>query len=156
MTIVGIRRAFVALRPLILCVLAAACAAGAPRLANIRLGEDACAHCRMTVVSDKTAAQIVAPGAEPRIFDELGCLRDHLSDKPLGEDAVVFVVDHRTGGWIDARQAVFTRTSEHTPMGSGLVAHADAASRDADPAALHGAPVTAGFILQPPAKGSTP
>lgn len=155
MTVVGIRRAFAAMRPLVLCVLAAACASGTLRPAHIRLGEDACAHCRMTVVSDKTAAQIVAPGAEPLIFDELGCLRDSLVERPLGGDAVVFVVDHRTGAWSDARHAVFTRTSEHTPMGSGLVAHTDAASRDADPSAWHGAPVTADFILQP-AKGSTP
>lgn len=155
MTIVGIRSAFTAMRPLVLCMLAAACAAGTLRPANIRLGEDACAHCRMTVVSDKTAAQIVAPGAEPLIFDELGCLRDYVSETPLGDAAAVFVVDHRTGAWLNARQAVFTRTSEHTPMGSGLVAHADAASRDADPSAWRGAPVTADFILQP-AKGSTP
>jgi copper chaperone NosL len=141
---------------LVACVAISACAAGTVGPANIRLGEDACAHCRMTVVSDKTAAQIVAPGAEPLIFDEPGCLRDFLSERALGEDAVVFVADHRTGAWIDARQAVFTRTSERTPMGSGLIAHADAASRDADAAALHGAPVTAGFILQPPAKGSAP
>jgi len=137
------------------CLSISACAAGTLRPANIRLGEDACAHCRMTVVSDKTAAQSVAPGAEPLIFDDLGCLRDYVSETPLGDAAVVFVVDHRTGAWLDARQAVFTRTSEQTPMGSGLVAHADAASRDADPASLHGAPVTADFILQP-AKGKTP
>ena len=124
------------------------------RPASLRLGEDACAYCRMTVVSDRTAAQIVTPGGEPVIFDELECLRDYLAAKPLGGDAVVFVVDHRTGAWLDARQAVFTRTSGETPMGSGLVAHANPASRDAD-AAAHGVPVAADLILRPPAAGMT-
>ena len=55
---------------------------------------------------------------------------------------MVFVADHRTGEWVDARRAVFTRTSIDTPMASGLVAHADAASRDADPAAAGGQPFT--------------
>lgn len=139
---------------LVACLALSACS-GPLRPANLRLGEDACAHCRMTLVSDRTAAQIVTPGGEPLIFDELECLRDYLGATPLGEDAVVFVIDHRTGTWLDARQAVFTRTSEHTPMGSGLVAHANPASRDAD-ATGHGAPVAADFILRPPATGITP
>lgn len=141
---------------LIATLLLTACATGRPAPVDIRLGEDACAHCRMTVVSQKTAAQIVAPGAEPLMFDELGCLRNYLGEKPPGKDAVVFVADHRTGAWIDARQAVFTRTGEQTPMGSGLVAHADPSSRDADPAALNGEPVATGFILRSPATGSAP
>ena len=136
------------------CLAISACA-GTLRPATLRLGEDACAHCRMTVVSDQTAAQIVTPGGEPLIFDELGCLRDYLRARPLAEDAVVFVIDHHTRAWLDARQAVFTRTSEHTPMGSGLVAHANPASRDAD-AAGHGVPVAADFILRPPAAGIAP
>ena len=46
---------------------------------GIALGQDACAHCRMVIVSQATAAQIAAPGEEPRFFDEIGCLRDYLA-----------------------------------------------------------------------------
>jgi copper chaperone NosL len=134
----------------------AACSTGAPAPAEIRLGEDACAHCRMTIISLATAAQIVAPGAEPLLFDELGCLRDSVADQPLDPDAMVFVADHRTSEWIEARQATFTRTRAPTPMGSGLLAHASAERRDADPDALHGSPVTVESILQPANRRSTP
>ena len=133
---------------LLLCAVATACASGAPRPISVRLGEDACAHCRMTIVSTATAAQIVAAGAEPVMFDELGCLSSYLASHEIG-DAAIFVVEHRTGEWLDATRAIFTRTGQATPMGSGLLAHADAASRDADDAARNGTAVPAGEVLQP-------
>ncbi len=119
-----------------------ACAGGAPGPAAVGFGEDACASCRMTIVSRATAAQIVRAGDEPVFFDDLGCLRDHLRLQPLPGDAVVYVAEHRTGGWVNARGAMFTKTNTSTPMASGLLAHADATSRDADPAAAGGSPAT--------------
>jgi copper chaperone NosL len=91
------------------------------------------------IVSDpRLAAQIAAPGEEPQFFDDIGCLREYLrSTQPPG-DAVVFVADHRTGEWARAVDAVYTRShTVATPMGSGLLAHRDAASRAAD-ALAHG------------------
>lgn len=129
------------------CLVMTACAPGSPGPSTIRLGEDACAHCRMTIVGIETAAQIVSPGAEPIMFDEIGCLRDYLADNPLAADATVFVADHRSEEWINARNAVFTKTTLRTPMSSGLLAHADLASRDADPAAREGSLVVAADVL---------
>lgn len=129
------------------CLVATSCAGGPARPAAIALGQDPCAHCRMVIVSQATAAQIAAPGEEPRFFDEIGCLRDYLGAVVVAPDAMVYVADHRTHVWVDARQAVFTRTSVSTPMASGLLAHADARSRDADPAARQGDPVSASTIL---------
>jgi copper chaperone NosL len=93
----------------------------------------------------------VSPGEEPRFFDELGCLRDYLSlpSVTLPSGTMIYVADHRTGAWIDASRATFTRTATATPMASGLMAHAEAASRDADPAAHGGVAVTADEILRP-------
>ena len=125
----------------------AACAPEGARPVEPRLGEDACAQCRMVLVSDATAGQIAAPGAEPIMFDDLGCLRDYLREHPLAADAVVFAADHRTGSWLDARQAILTRAEVPTPMGSRVIAHADRESRDADPDALHGEPLSAGWLL---------
>jgi hypothetical protein len=101
----------------------------------------------MAIVSTATAAQIVAPGEEPLLFDDLGCLRDFVAATPPTADARIFVADHRHGQWVDARAAVFTKTSLDTPMGSGLVAHAAAASRAEDAAATGGTPVPAGSIV---------
>lgn len=124
----------------------AACTSAAPRPVEPRLGEDACAHCRMTLVSTATAAQVVAPGAEPLFFDDLACARDYLLAHAPADDAVVFAADHRTGGWHDARDSILTRTAVATPMGSGVVAHADRESRDADPEAVNGETLPAGWL----------
>ena len=118
------------------------CAARPPGPVALALGEDACASCRMTIVSRATAAQIVRAGDEPVLFDELGCLREYLAQRAIPDDAVIYVADHRTGEWVNARAAVFTNTTVSTPMASGLLAHADASSRDADPAAAGGSPAT--------------
>lgn len=119
---------------------AVACAGRPSGPVAIEMGVDACAQCRMVIVSQATAAQIVAPAEEPRLFDDIGCARDYLAHTPLSGDAVVYVADHRTGAWVDARRAIFTKASVSTPMGSGLVAHADANSRDRDPDARGGTP----------------
>jgi len=132
---------------MLVCVTLAACATHDPRPATIRLGEDACASCRMTIVSMQNAAQIVAPGAEPILFDEIGCLRNYLAATPLTDGALVVVADHRTGEWIDARHAVFTQTAVATPMSSGVLAHTDVRSRDADERARGGAPIAADAVL---------
>jgi hypothetical protein len=101
----------------------------------------------MTIVSTATAAQIVAPGEEAVLFDDFGCLRDFVARAGLSADALVVVADHRTGEWVDGRTAVFTKTVLDTPMGSGLVAHATAASRDLDAAASRGTTVPVRSVL---------
>ena len=131
------------------CLFAIGCAASSIGPAPLRISEDACAHCRMTLVTARTAAQIVSPGEEPLIFDEVGCLRDYLVTHTLPAGARVYVADHRTVAWHDASAAVFTQTSVTTPMSSGLIAHADAASRDADPDARGGTPVATAAVLTP-------
>lgn len=137
----------------------AACAPAGPRPVEPRLGDDACAQCRMTLVSIATAGQIAAPGEEPIMFDDLGCLRDYLREHPLAADAAVFVADHHSRSWVDARQAILTRAAVRTPMDSRVIAHADRESRDADPDALHGEPLSAGWLLgadQAAEKGRVP
>jgi copper chaperone NosL len=129
------------------CLVFASCAAGAAPPETIALGQEACAQCRMVIVSRMTAAQIVAPGEEPRFFDEIGCLRDYLASGRLTGDARIYVADHRTGDWIDAERAVFTHTAVSTPMTTGLLAHANEGSRNADAAAHGGEPIAASAIL---------
>jgi len=133
----------------LLVVGAAACAPAGARPIEPRVGDDTCAQCRMTLLSIATAAQIAAPGLEPVVFDDLGCLRGYLRAHPLPPDAAVFVADHRTGRWLDARNAILTRAAVRTPMDSRVIAHADRESRDGDPDALHGDPLTVEWLLQP-------
>jgi copper chaperone NosL len=134
-------------------VITSACAAADPRPVAIDARNDICSSCRMVVSDSRTAAQIVTPGEEPRIFDDIGCLRRFLARHNVTPDAAIFVADHRTGDWVSAADAVYTRsTRQRTPMASGIFAHANRASRDADAAAAGGDDVAASAIL----KGDAP
>ncbi|ABC82168.1 nitrous oxide reductase accessory protein NosL [Anaeromyxobacter dehalogenans] len=134
---------------------AAACRRGPPAPAQLDPRNDACAFCRMAVSDPQFAAQLVAPNEEPRFFDDLGCLRDYLREHPpVPRGAVAYVADHRTSAWVRAEAATYSRVPGlRTPMGSELIAHADAASRDADPVASGAVPVPAAELLGP---GSAP
>jgi copper chaperone NosL len=103
----------------------------------------------MAVSDARFAAQLAAPGEEPKFFDDLGCLRDYLRKKPhLPRGSVAFLADHRTGEWVRASHAVLTRRDFlETPMGSHLIAHASPASRDADSASTGGTPVSSEEIF---------
>lgn len=129
-----------------------ACSAERPAPATLDPRADQCAWCRMAVSSPAFAAQLVAPGEEPRFFDDLGCLVTYLKQpQPPPPQAVAYVADHRSGEWVVAARATYTRVDAlSTPMGSHLIAHATAVSRDADPDARGGVPVDAGSLLPRP------
>lgn len=125
-------------------VVAVACSSGPPPPVTLDTTNTECAQCRMIASDIHFAAQIVAPGEEPKFFDDVGCLRDYLkAGATVSSEAVAYVADHRTGGWVAASDAVYTKaTGISTPMNSGLIAHASTASRDADPSARGGAHLT--------------
>jgi copper chaperone NosL len=125
----------------LLALVGAACAGGPPAPVAIDVINDVCAHCRMVISTRNTAAQLLAPGEEPRLFDDLGCLRSSLAGVPPTEGTAIFVADHLTGEWMRLEDAVLTEVPGlQTPMGSGLVAHRTSADRDRDPAASGGRP----------------
>ena len=133
-------------RSLFLAVLlvACGCSEGPPPPAPLDTANEACRHCRMMVSDARFATQLVAPGEEPMFFDDVGCLRDFLAENPDKKTGLTaYVADHRTRAWIPADRAVYTKIeSLSTPMNSHLIAHADAASRAADPDAANGTPLT--------------
>jgi copper chaperone NosL len=117
---------------------ACACGRGLPAPVDVA-SSDACTFCRMTVADAHVAAQVVARGEEPRFFDDIGCLAGWLKDARVPDGGVAFVADHRSARWVRADRAVYTKASGvSTPMASSIIAHADRASRDADPAAMGG------------------
>ena len=121
---------------------------GPPGPAPLDTKNDACAWCRMGASDARFAAQLVVPSEEPRFFDDIGCLAAYLAAKPAPKGSLVFVADHRTKAWVPAPGAVYTRNPGlQTPMSSHLLAHADAASRDADPDARGGTPVSEATIF---------
>ena len=127
-----------------------ACGGGTPEPATLDTRNESCASCRMAISSAVFASQLVAPGELPRFFDDLGCLADYLKAGKAPDGATAFVADHRTKAWVRADRAVYTRVPGlETPMGSHAIAHADAASRDADPDARTGAPLLSAELFGP-------
>lgn len=131
---------------------AAACGRAAPQPAELDTRNEMCGFCNMVVSSRVFAAQVVAPGEEARFFDDLGCLGAWMKEHPMAGDAAAFVADHRTGEWVPAASAVYSRVDTiDTPMGSHLVAHASVASRTADTAAAAGTVLSAAEAIGLPA-----
>lgn len=133
---------------LLLCLLSSALVAGcssAARPVDVRDG-DSCAHCRMKISNARLAAQIAAPGEEPLFYDDIGCLAKAIAAGRPSESA--YVADHRTGAWVRAAAAVYTKVpSLETPMGSHVIAHADETSRRADPSAAAGTIMSAADVF---------
>jgi copper chaperone NosL len=131
--------------------LVGACSRGPAAPAALDTKNESCGWCRMAVSDARFAAQLVSPSEEPRFFDDVGCLATFLKSggAPV-KGQIAYVADHRTKAWVRAAAAVYTKKRGlETPMGSGLVAHADAASRDADADAAGGAPIPARDVFGP-------
>lgn len=127
-----------------------ACASRPPEPAPLDTRNDACSACRMAVSEARFAAQLVAPGEVPRFFDDLGCLASYVKAGRAPARATAFVADHRSREWIRADRAVYLRAADlATPMGSHLIAHADAASRDRDPDARGGRTIAIADLFGP-------
>lgn len=158
--VVGRVRAWIAVVGLAALAWASACARQATP-AELDSANTACRYCRMQVSDVHFAAQIAVPGVESQFFDDIGCLVNYLKqeDTQLPPRAVAFVADHRTGAWVRASDAVFSRPVHlETPMGGGLIAHANEDSRRQDPAAAGGSPtsVTDVFGAAGPPNGGRP
>ena len=119
-----------------------ACAAPAPRA--IVYGSDQCAHCHMTVVDRRFAAELVLPTGKVIVFDDIGCLRDYLASATEREQRGTAWVHDLTGGegFVRADSMILIRTTLHTPMGSGLVATQSARSADSLVSVLDGTRLT--------------
>ncbi len=94
---------------------------------------DACQRCRM-VLSDRVHAAQVRGGpqgqkAKVHKFDDIGCAVVWLKDQPWADDPAteIWVTDHRSGQWIDARNAHYL-TGQMTPMEYGLGAQVEPAA----------------------------
>ena len=107
---------------------------------------DTCANCRMAVSNPRFAAQVAVPREEPVFYDDIGCLAKALSS---GTTTFAYVADHRTGEWVPAAAAIYTRVPTiATPMGSHIIAHANADSRRQDPAAASGTSMSAADVFE--------
>ncbi|MGC8640047.1 MAG: nitrous oxide reductase accessory protein NosL [Isosphaeraceae bacterium] len=88
----------------------------------VRLGQEACANCRMIIGDERFAAALTTGEGETLKFDDLGCLIQHES-AGFRPTTVYWVRDFQGDGWLNARDAVFVHSrSIDSPMGFGLAA----------------------------------
>jgi copper chaperone NosL len=110
-------------------LLTAACGARPEGPPEIVVDRTPCSRCGMLISEPLYAAAYQAPGAEARVFDDIGCLRD----AARGERGAVtiWVRDAVDGRWMDGFEAtVVASPSIRTPMGGGMLAYRDPAAAD--------------------------
>ena len=101
--------------------------------AEVKWDRYTCERCRMVLSDRHFSAQVrYLPVGKKRTkvlyFDDIGCATLWLEDKPWKDDAgtEIWVTDHRTGEWIDARTAIYVK-GKLTPMEYELGAQSDPA-----------------------------
>jgi copper chaperone NosL len=121
-------------------VLLTAC--GVPGPVPLAWEAEACSHCHMTLADRRYGAEIITTKGRALPFDDAGCAAEHLATRELGLDEVssVWVIDYlHPDSLISATTARFVRSEGFkTPMGSGIVATADAARADSLARAIGG------------------
>jgi copper chaperone NosL len=88
----------------------------------LRLGQEACAHCRMIISDDRFASALETAEGETQKFDDLGCMILHES-VGVRHETRYWVRDYGSDAWLDARDAVFIHSPRiASPMGYGFAA----------------------------------
>lgn len=95
----------------------------------IVLGQDACHHCKMTLMDPKFGAELVTEKGKIFIFDDVNCMLGYM-DSEEGKSQTfkhILVMDYlNPGTLIDANFAHYLKSSEFkTPMASEVVAFPD-------------------------------
>lgn len=116
----------------VLAVLVAACGVAGPE--PLSWNEAACTHCHMTLADRRFGAEIITTKGRLLPFDDAGCAAEHVATRGIGLDEVssIWVIDFvRPDTLIPAATAHFVQSAAfHTPMGSGIIATADAQAAD--------------------------
>ena len=102
---------------------------------QIKYGHDECAHCGMILTDERCAAAIIVQDANGRtslLFDDIGDMLDYESAHPDLAITHRFVHDFAVRTWLDATAASYVVSETiHTPMGSGIIAFANASQAQA-------------------------
>jgi copper chaperone NosL len=93
----------------------------------VRYGKDACAHCKMTIMDKRFAAELVTAKGKIFKFDAAECMAAYLEENPAvaADMKSNFLVSdfNQPGQFSDARKAWFLRDSSlSSPMGGNLAA----------------------------------
>lgn len=139
-------------RALALGLLVTACAA--PAFRPIAYGDEACAHCHMTITDGRFGAELASRKGRTWTFDDPTCLAAFLAEGGIPADQVAarwvndFLHPERH---LDAEQATYLRTDRiATPMGGGVIALTPGAEADSLRRVLGGEVLTWGDLMARP------
>lgn len=90
-----------------------------PEFEPIDFGHDACAHCRMTIMDKRYAAELITAKGKAFKFDDIVCLMQYAAANPPAAGARFLVADYSDSShhFTDAHKAVYLHSeSFKTPM----------------------------------------
>ncbi|MFY0689636.1 MAG: nitrous oxide reductase accessory protein NosL [Cyclobacteriaceae bacterium] len=95
-------------------------------------GTDACHFCKMTIVDNQHAGQLVTTKGRSYKYDAIECMMNHLYEWDKPEVAMYLVADYKNPGkLVDATSASYLITeSIPSPMGEYLTAFGNSQNRD--------------------------
>lgn len=122
-----------------------------PEPRPIRYGEDACAHCRMTISDSRFGTELLTETGKTYLFDSVACLAGYVLAHPeLREETHSLWVTsfHHPGELIRLDEAFFLRApSVRSPMGMNLAAFGPETTREAARQAFGGEILTWNEVL---------
>jgi len=102
---------------------------------SVRWDRETCTRCAMAVGDRRFSAQVREDQAPFRVhlFDDIGCAVIWLDQNPEKDSGnfEIWVNDHLTGEWVDARQAGYVSVNQ-SPMGYNLGAVSEASTNALD------------------------
>ncbi|MEX0771166.1 MAG: nitrous oxide reductase accessory protein NosL [Balneolaceae bacterium] len=91
----------------------------------VHYGQDECESCKMIIVDNRFAAQLVTENGKAFIFDSIECMADYTAkNSETAQQSVLWVSSFvNPGTWINTEEAQFIRHDEiKSPMGLSLLA----------------------------------
>lgn len=116
----------------------------------IRLNQDLCAFCKMTVTSAPFAAQLITPKGRQYVFDDLECMARYLHDNTSAKGSEMYVADFCSPAhFLSVRDAMLIHSdSLRSPMRGNMAAFANTDSARVYQARLNATPVQWSSMIQ--------
>lgn len=94
------------------------------KLQEINYGKDGCHYCKMTIVDNQHAAELVTKKGKVFKYDAIECMINDLKQRNKKSVALLFVNDYnKPGEFVKAREATFLISNKiKSPMGAFLSA----------------------------------
>lgn len=91
---------------------------------DIRYGTEACEFCKMIIVNQQFATELVTKKGKVHVYDSIECLLNDRSHRGWDDVALIYVSDYTSPGTLIAAESSFFLQSENipSPMGENLSA----------------------------------